>query len=482
MYRFLFSILSFFILSFSSFALTWFNISTGSIDKCKQLEKNFSIQSPDIIKTNFPIKFYVSWITGTKTLITWSIYKNWNKVFSKKINELVYIFNNTWEVILEAKFKIKNCDIVLDKNILVFDKIILTILSKNDISWFISTLNLKNKWIFLKNISTKDLETNSYLLQIADYVIINQDNVINFFSLLPKNKIYTDKKFVLLIDSFRSFFAKLIIPYVKWVYSNNIYIYSSRDLLNILWDIYQSKQLDSANLLTTSSVWNKWYFPLSYFVNKLIEHWIDVNILAIVIIALLWTILVAFFRQFIGFSVFWVYTPLIFSIMYITLWFKLLSVLFVLAILAQLLTYIITKKIYILYASKISLTYIIYVIISIVVVGLLIKLGLFTDFKVDNSVVLAYFIMPLLTKNLVKEETSIFSRSFWVFIIEFVFIVSVLLILFHVNFLKYLLVAYPDLLWFFIIIVILIGRFTWLQLLEYIRFYPLIKKSLHEEE
>jgi hypothetical protein len=132
----------------------------------------------------------------------------------------------------------------------------------------------------------------------------------------------------------------------------------------------------------------------------------------------------------------------------------------VLAILAQLLTYIITKKIYILYASKISLTYIIYVIISIVVVGLLIKLGLFTDFKVDNSVVLAYFIMPLLTKNLVKEETSIFSRSFWVFIIEFVFIVSVLLILFHVNFLKYLLVAYPDLLWFFIIIVILIGRFT----------------------
>jgi hypothetical protein len=132
----------------------------------------------------------------------------------------------------------------------------------------------------------------------------------------------------------------------------------------------------------------------------------------------------------------------------------------VLAILAQLLTYIITKKIYILYASKISLTYIIYVIISIVVVGLLIKLGLFTDFKVDNSVVLAYFIMPLLTKNLIKEETSIFSRSFWVFIIEFVFIVSVLLILFHVNFLKYLLVAYPDLLWFFIIIVILIGRFT----------------------
>jgi len=88
----------------------------------------------------------------------------------------------------------------------------------------------------------------------------------------------------------------------------------------------------------------------------------------------------------------------------------------------------------------------------------------------------------LLSKNLIKEDTKVFSKSFLLFITEFFFITFTLLLLFHSTLLKYILVAYPDLLWLCVLVVILIGRFTWLQLLEYIRFAPLIKKNLYEEE
>jgi hypothetical protein len=98
------------------------------------------------------------------------------------------------------------------------------------------------------------------------------------------------------------------------------------------------------------------------------------------------------------------------------------------------------------------------------------------------SVVLLFFILPVLTKNIVKEDTNIFSKWFFIFVLEFVVIVGFLLMLFKFTLLKYTLIAYPDLLWLLGLLAILIGRFTWLQLLEYIRFAPLIKKSLYEEE
>jgi hypothetical protein len=95
---------------------------------------------------------------------------------------------------------------------------------------------------------------------------------------------------------------------------------------------------------------------------------------------------------------------------------------------------------------------------------------------------LLFMILPSLTKNLIKEDTQIFSKGFAIFIWEFVLITGFLLWLFHIDILKYTLIAYPDLLWLMMLFAILIGRFTWLQLLEYIRFAPLIKKSLYEEE
>jgi hypothetical protein len=49
-------------------------------------------------------------------------------------------------------------------------------------------------------------------------------------------------------------------------------------------------------------------------------------------------------------------------------------------------------------------------------------------------------------------------------------------------FLKYLMLSYPELIVIVFVINIVVWRFTWLQLLEYLRFMPLIKKNFEAEE
>jgi len=198
------------------------------------------------------------------------------------------------------------------------------------------------------------------------------------------------------------------------------------------------------------------------------------------LVAVFWTLIIAFFRQVIGFSVFWVYSPLIFSVLIVVFWYKVVLLLFVLSLLASIITHIITCRLYVLHSSKISLNYIIYAIITIFFMGLFFEKIDFSE--VNLSIAVLFVIFPYLTKNLVKEDTKFLSKSFLLFILEFVIITVFLLILFKISLIKNILIAYPDLLWVLLILAILIGRFTWLQLFEYIRFAPLIKKSLYEEE
>ena len=457
---------------------TWTAVLTWTQQNCNLYKNQFSITWPENIKLWHSSIFQVKAIQD----ISWDVYKNWQKVLSNKWKIFSYSFKSPWKVQLKAIFKYKSCDIQITKNLNIYDEFIISLMKEKDIS-FISSLWNKKQHIYYKNYSLEDIFINKYVLDMSDYIIIDQDYIIPFLlKLWDKKTNYNIKKFVFLVSSSKWFFSRLIIPYIKWLDKNDIYIYEKERFLEVFTNIYQWEKLDKKNLLSLSNVWDKIYFPLSYFVNKLIENQFNIQILWTVLLALFWTLVVAFFRQIIWFSVFWVYTPLIFSVILITLWYKIALLLFLISVLSSILTHFITKKIYILYSAKISLNYIIYVILSIILIWIFVNYINFNLSEVNSSVILSFFIMPSLTKNLIKEDTKIFSKTFLLFISEFIFIVAILLIIFKINLLKYILIAYPDILWILMIFIMLIGRFTWLQLLEYIRFYPLIKKNLSEEE
>jgi len=456
-----------------------FAISTGentntSTGNCENIKQWFKISWPDFTKISYPTKFEVENVKN----VSWSIYKNNQKVFTTNSTLFLYSFQKPGNVIISANFSYKNCNIQLEKKVNIYNKFVLLI--KDEEVSFIPYDKLKEKGILI--IKYNDIKIPEQIIDMSDFILLDKKFAIDFFSNLDKTKKYNNKKFVIFISNYKSFFSKLIIPYIKWIYYNNIYLYSKQSFLNVLEDIYLWKDFKKENLLTPSNIKDKIYFPLSYFVNKLIEHGIDIKIIQLVLVVLVWTMIVAIFRQFIWFSVFGVYTPLLFTILIVLAGYNIVLFLFILSILANIITFFITKKIYILYSSKIALNYIIYVIISIIFTWLFMKYNIVNIQAITNTTLLIFFMMPLLSKNLVKEETNIFSKSFWIFILEFTIISSILLIIFKWDFLKYILISYPDLLWLLAILTIIIGRFSGLQLLEYIRFYPLIKKWMYEEE
>lgn len=447
-------------------------------NNCSVYRKEFSITWLKNIKVWYLSSFKVKGIQD----ISWNIYRNKKKVFLNKWEIFSYSFKFPWEAKLQANFKYKSCDIKIIKNLYIYNKFIISLIEGKDIS-FISSLWYKKQYIYYKNYTLKEILLNKSVLNMSDYIMVDYNYITKLLSQLwDKINIYNTKKFVFLVPSPKWFFLRLIISYIKWLDKKNIYIYDKDRFLEVFTKIYQWKQLNQKNLLSLSNVWDRVYLPLSYFVNKLIENNFNIELLWIVLLVLFWTIIVAFFRQVIWFSVFWVYTPLLFSIILMTLKYKIALLLFIISVLSSLVTYFITKKIYILYSAKISLNYIIYVIFSIACIWFIVNYADFNLFIINSSFILPFFIMPLLTKNFIKEDTRIFSKTFLLFILEFIFIITILLAVLKLTLLKYILIAYPDILWMLTILVIFIGRFSGLQLLEYIRFYPLIKKNIQEEE
>lgn len=439
-----------------SFWLTWNCNYTG-----------FKIVWPDIVKTSYSVNYFIPWIKD----VNWEIEKNNNIVITIDGEKFNYSFKQPWEIKLKASFVYKDCNLQLEKKVKIFDKIILVVDIKDD---FLSSLPLDKKNIFIKFTSLSNLTWVD--IKLADWIFLPSNKAVDFFS----SVFWADlqwKNIVVFASSFKGFFKKLIIPYIKDLKNSKVYLYDYSQLLNVVSKIYRNQQLDDWNIISLDQ---KTLFPLSYFVNKLLEKWLDLNILGVVLVAIFWTLIIAFFRQVIGFSVFWVYSPLIFSVLIVVFWYKVVLLLFVLSLLASIITHIITCRLYVLHSSKISLNYIIYAIITIFFMGLFFEKIDFSE--VNLSIAVLFVIFPYLTKNLVKEDTKFLSKSFLLFILEFVIITVFLLILFKISLIKNILIAYPDLLWVLLILAILIGRFTWLQLFEYIRFAPLIKKSLYEEE
>ena len=454
-----------------SFSFSW-TVNTWS---CWEYKKVFTIDWHSITKIWVSELYKVKWINN----VNWDVIKQRKTVITKDNKEFKHSFVTPWNILLEWHFKYSWCNLILKKEINIYKTIILS-LNNKDVD-FIWALNLKKKNIYIKNIPLKNLKQYNYILNESDYILVNQQFIIPFLSKFMSDINYKNKKIVLFIWSFKWFYAKLLIPYTRTL-SKNIYIYDKNNLLNVVSSIYQWKKLDNKNSLYNRNIWNNFYFPLSYFVGKLISTWVNIEIIWIILLSILWIIIVSFLRQIIWFSIFWLYTPLLLSILILIYGYHAVIILFIISVFATLMNHFITKRIYILYSSKIALNYMIYTVLSIIFLWILISLWYINNIHIDMNWIILFFVIPLLTKNLIKEDTNIFSKSFMYLFVEFIVILLILLSIYNITYLKYILVAYPDLLWLFIPITIFIWRFTWLQLLEYIRFYPLIKKNIYEEE
>lgn len=399
----------------------------------------------------------------------------------------------------------QNCYSKISKTITTHDKIILYIgKASEDLQVEFDDTFKKNNTLFKKIIIKEkklfgedellwELAENSSYIKNSSIIIINISNFDSFFQLLWNiNKTETlnlNKKDIYLITDLNKYFLKRIVAkYLNTVWIEKIYTVSDKDFFSVLSKLSFKKDLQNDPTITTFSLLFQEapkYILISYLIDNLIYNWFPIDLIGILLVLCIATLVISIFRQVIWFSVFGIYSPLLFGLAMAILNIKLSLILLAIGILAKVLTHLLNKKIYLLFNTKLSVLVVLYFLLTIIVLGLdkilhtnIINLDIFNN----GFIIFPIMFIIIVTDKVFNEGFKVFSLGWWISFGEFLIVSFSVYGLLNRWWMKHILLSYPESILIVLLLHIIIGRFTGLQLLEYFRFMPLIKKHFDSEE
>ncbi len=330
-------------------------------------------------------------------------------------------------------------------------------------------------------------------LQSSAMLIINTSKFEVLLQILGKMQVSDDlnlqeKTIYLVTDSNKFFLKRMLAKYIKPLEISRIYTLSQDKLLNFLSTLSLGKITNEEQYITPFSLSfqeTPKYLPISYLVDRLIYNGFPVELITIFLILSLWALLISILRQMVGFSVFGIYSPLLFAVSMSMLGIPFSLLLLGIWLLTKLLMRLFTKRIYLLHNAKSALLIILYFFILLLVFWL--NTILWSN-RIDITIfVNGYIIFPMIfiifvSDKVFNEWFKLFSIGRRVAFAEFLAVSFAVYGLFYRTWLKHLLLAFPELLILIFLLNIAVGRFTGLQLLEYFRFMPLLKNSSGSEE
>ncbi len=348
-----------------------------------------------------------------------------------------------------------------------------------------------------KNFSEDEILTkikdNIDAIQSSTTLIINTSNFDVLLQLLAKvhvsdNLNFKDKTIYLITNSNKFFLKRILAKYIKPIEINKIYTISQDKLLNFLSTLSLGKITNEESYISPFSLSfqeTPKYLAISYLVDRLIYHWFPIELITMFLVLSLWTLLISILRQIVGFSIFGIYSPLLFAVSMSILGVPFSLTLLAIWLITKLLMSLFTKKIYLLHNAKTSLLILLYFFLMLLILWCntifwlnLIDITIFTN----GFIIFPMIFIILVSDKVFNEWFKLFSIGRRVAFVEFLLVSFAVYGLFYRTSLKHLLLAFPELLILIFILNIAVGRFTGLQLLEYLRFMPLIKKSSESEE
>jgi len=430
-------------------------------------------------------------------VLDWSGIILYTGTANQKIN---LFFSNIWQYTLKVYIKEKSCSYELEKEIRVYNKIIFYLGVKNEkLLWLKPLIDkekntlfidlfIPKKWYYTWDEFLKEVLSYVYYLKNTDVLLIYYPRSSYIFDGLIKiQNLYNinfSKKRIFIIWKISFLEKKILLKYMKILFLTKLWIIKSNYFLDFFERLLNNKNINwYVSYFKLSGVSESKYFILSAIITWLIYNGFPSNLLTIVLLIPLVLLLITFFRQMIGFHVFWVYNPLIFSLILVIFWFRFSFVLFFVGVVSVLISKFFIKKIYLLYSSKLTLFYIIYIIVLIFTVYLLDRFWIDVIFSsVFKNIFIVFPIISfgVVINKLITEDIKIFSVKFLVSLLEFFILSIIWYFVFTNTYLQNLFLVYPELIFVILVINMIIWRFTWLQLFEYFRFMPLIKKQLEE--
>ena len=215
---------------------------------------------------------------------------------------------------------------------------------------------------------------------------------------------------------------------------------------------------------------------LSYLVNFMIDRGIPTNTLKLILMLPVIVTVVAFMKQVIGMTTLGVYTPSIITLSFIALDIKYGLMLLILILLMGTLIRMALRRYRLLYIPRMA------IILTLISLTILMVMLLGAAFHIGDLVAISIFpmlIMSTLVEKFVSIQTDKGFSSALLLISETVLVSVLCYYVAEWDYLKTLMLSHPELIFGFLLVNLILGRWSGLRLFEYIRFREVLR---HAEE
>ena len=462
----------------------------------------YEIIWPEQVKVDTTHEYKLT-LTGTGEGFSWAVtyrLKRDSKIVEMMQDREKYLryFTTPWEVTLEAtienKLNQKICEWVVSKKIRVY-KTILTYLwvERQWIETGIKDIFEKNdilyKW-YNTNISISKLEDLQDIwtsIDQSDVFVIGNKDILGVFSdivKLQKTKplIFAKKKVFIISDYSRSFLSKVLASSLSQLGATKASVISEDQYY---WLLTRASSGDTELLLGQELSYEKsnTVYSLSKFLEFLAYAGFSYQLLAFLLSLTVVVLILNILKQIVWFNVFGIYYPVLFAITISILGLSAFIFIFI-GFLSIVIVNLFSKKVHLLLHAKRSLLISLYIVLFLFTLGVdnffelsFINYGIF-----DNPfIIFPLFIMIILSDKVFQEDIDMFGKSAFFDIAQYGIITYVIYWLIEYKTLQYFLISYPDSIILVVFLNIFIGRYMGLQMFEYFRFSPLLRK-INEEE
>lgn len=254
-----------------------------------------------------------------------------------------------------------------------------------------------------------------------------------------------------------------------------------------LWMLFEQETIDAfiANLETREIQYEEVSGALtltpfnfmSFFVNYMVEKGVPTNSLLLILMLPVIVTIVAFLKQVVGLPTMGVYTPSIIALSFVALGIQFGLLIFVMILVFGTLTRMFLRHYRLLYIPRMA------IVLSIVSLTILCVMLVGAYFNISQLVSISVFPMLIMSTMVEKFVSIQGERGFRQAIVMIGATTLVSIVCYYVvewSFLKTLIFGHPELIFGFLFADVLLGRWTGLRLMEYVRFREIFRYT--EEE
>lgn len=337
------------------------------------------------------------------------------------------------------------------------------------------------------------IAANAYYIDHADNLFIDGDLLSNFFGALQPLQQLTNFSLVgtdvfVLAQINQSALRRIVATHSESIEVDEVRVLEKEYMGSLLPPLLMDKDIDTLSFVKKYTIWlnsSNRLLWVSYVVDYLLYNWFPTNTLVFVLMIPVLVLLISVFRQIIWLSVFSVFYPMLFAFCLYVVWVPLTLLLLVAGFVTTLVVWHFTKYIYLLYSPKASLLATVYCLVALWLLWWFHSLyPWIIDFSVfQNPFFLFVLIIMLMIGNrLFTENVYLFNTWRWIGLLEFVVVSLSMFFLLQNTWLQNIVLWYPEISLLCGLLIVLVWRFTWLQIMEYIKFLPLLRSYFGEEE